>query len=158
MLQQNVDSRMRTYLLDEFQRDVNAGRLHVPTELSQLGAGDWPILLQLTLMESGPDELAQHLRDRGRMRDPDQAITVAHAAFRRLHGRAICRRAIDDGSPEVEVVAGTFGSATARRHRLDARRLLEALRAAPDADEEGLHHAGFEVARPEVDRRPTLAA
>ncbi|MEO0605023.1 MAG: hypothetical protein AAF211_26570 [Myxococcota bacterium] len=130
MLLPNVDPRTRTYLLDEFQRDVNAGRLHVPSALSTVGAADWPVLLQLTLMESGPDALAQHLRHHHRMRDPEHAIGVAQAAWQRLMARAICRRAIDDGCIEVEVAPGPSQEAGAR---VDPRAHLEALRARRDA-------------------------
>ncbi|MEN0067174.1 MAG: hypothetical protein AAGA48_33895 [Myxococcota bacterium] len=156
----NVDSRTRTYLLDEFQRDVNAGRLHVPMDLTKEGTGDWPVLLQLTLMESGPDALAQHLRHRGRMRDPRKAIALAHAEYRRLYCRAICRRAIDDGQPEVQVIGPKQGGPA----RIEARSLLGALRAFPDtpAGLPGLPNTEAVVAIPDVNsdvnQKSTLAA
>ncbi len=120
----NVDPRTRTYLLDEFQRDVNAGRLHVPSVLTTVGAADWPTLLQLTLMESGPDALAKHLRRHGHVRDSAQASEVARGVWRRMLARAICRAAIDDGSTEVHLPPG---SSTSRNG--EPRQLLEHLRA-----------------------------
>lgn len=125
-----IDSRTRTYLLDEFQRDVNQGRLHVPSELTSVGTDDWPVLLQLTLMEGGPEALAQQLCHRGRMRDASRAVAVAEQVWRRLMQRAICRRAIDDGEPDVEVRSDSSSSATGRR--IDPRRRLEQLRASTD--------------------------
>jgi len=135
----SVDTRTRTYLLDEFQRDVNAGRLHVPSELTKAGAVDWPVLLQLALMESGPEALARHLRERGRMDDPGRAHALAHRVLRRLFGRAICRQAIDDGVREVEVMIESMGGAVASRRRVDPISGLEALRAATDACSDRTH-------------------
>ena len=147
---ENLDSRTRMYMLDEFQRDINSDTLYVAAPLAPPGRRDWPVLLQLTLLEGSAVELADQLRLGGRV-DPgaeggtgphgaswDAARLLAEEQFHRFYCRGVCRRAIDDRHTDVEVYHATGdGLIDAFRHliglRIDARWLLADLRLPPRA-------------------------
>jgi hypothetical protein len=153
----DLDERTRQLMLEEIDHDVQRGTLYVSPRLSNTGQQNYLTLLRAAARGHDADWLTEQLGGVGRMRTseprrkpsggvalasvPSNAAAVAaEGAFKRYYMRALCRRAIEDGlaklevyrarpskepRPESEALIGT---------RVDPRRLLDELRANPDAE------------------------
>jgi len=117
---ENLDERTRQLMLDEMEYDVANHQLHISPFLSGQGQRDYENLLRDAL-QSGTDEtLAQSLREHRRIlrtlprRNPSGGYSIAATAenaaqvlaeseFNRYYIRALARRAIEDGIPELVI-------------------------------------------------------
>src|SRR5918994_776239 len=117
---ENLDDRTRQLMLAEMEYDVANNQLHISPFLSGQGQRDYANLLREAI-ESGNDEtLAQNLRTHRRLiktlprRKPkggyaiaatpeNAAEVVSESEFNRYYIRALARRAIEDGIPELVV-------------------------------------------------------
>lgn len=116
----NLDGRVRRLMLEEMEYDSARNRLYISPLLSGQGQRDYPNLLREAL-ESGDDEsLAASLRaqrriarthDRRKPRGGYSIATIpataaemlAEGQFNRYYIRALARRAMEDGIPELIV-------------------------------------------------------
>lgn len=108
----DLDGLTRLLALDELWRDGAASCLYRSPRLTDAGWRDWPVLLQLALLDAEPKALATALRREGRMREldlrgrplpPDAPRVLADGEFNRYYCRAVCRRALAQGSAQVQV-------------------------------------------------------
>lgn len=117
---ENLDDRTRQLMLDEMEYDIAHNQLHISPFLSGQGQRDYANLLHESL-ESGDDEtLAEDLRKHRRIlrtlprRNPkggysissipeNAAQVLAESEFNRYYIRALARRAIEDGIPELVI-------------------------------------------------------
>ncbi len=117
---ENLDARTRQLMQRELERDVEAATLYISPRLSERGQSDWETLLRVAI-EGGDDvSLADGLRSSGRLRSTEQRRkpsggftnadvpitapeTLAEGEFNRLYARGLCRRALEDGIPELVV-------------------------------------------------------
>ena len=151
---ENLDERTRQLMLEEMQYDIDNHQLHISPFLSGQGQRDYENLLRDAL-QSGTDEtLAQNLREHRRIlrtlprRNPsggysitataeNAAQVLAESEFNRYYIRALARRAIDDGIPELVIyrakpVANPRPESEARiETAVPAQELLEDLRSHP---------------------------
>ena len=117
----NLDDRTRQFMLEELDYDIANNQLHISPFLSGQGQRDYPNLLR-EAMRSGTDEtLTQSLRAHRRISRalprrnkekggyqlasvPENAPEiVAEGEFNRFYIRALARRAIEDGIPELVI-------------------------------------------------------
>ena len=156
LLYYNLDDRTRQLMLEEMDYDISKNQLHISPFLSGQGQRDYPNLLR-EAMQSGTDEtLAESLRAHRRIfkalpRHNKQkggyaiaavpknaADIVAEGEFNRFYIRALARRAIEDGIPELviyrakKVVRPRAESETLVETAIPAQDLLDDLRAHPD--------------------------
>lgn len=116
----NLDERTRQLMLDEIDQDLASGRLFTSTRLSSDGQSDYPTLLKEAVSSFDDAWLAQQLQRSGRLnstesrRTPSGGVTtakvpvnahemLAEGEFNRFYARALCRRAIEDGIPNLEI-------------------------------------------------------
>lgn len=117
---ENLDAETRRLMVEEIQFDIAHDKLYIGTHLSQTGQGDWTEILIDAVTNGTDDSLAQALRERGRLnqtaqrRKPNGGYTtyrvpitapetLAEGEFNRFYVRALCRRAIKEGIPRLEV-------------------------------------------------------
>ena len=117
---ENLDDRTRQLMVAEMEYDIVNNALHISPFLSGQGQRDYANLLRQAI-ESGDDEtLAQDLRRHRRLiktlprRKPKGGYAIAstpenaaemlsESEFNRYYIRAVARRAIEDGIPELVV-------------------------------------------------------
>ena len=114
------DERTRRLMLDELDYDIAHNQLHISPLLSGQGQRDYPNLLREAILEGSDATLAQNLRLHRRLirtqprRTPKGGFTlastpenaaemIAEGQFNRYYIRALSRRAIEDGIPELVV-------------------------------------------------------
>ncbi len=148
---ENLDERTRDFMLDELRLDLATGTVYLSPRLTVQGRLAYPQLLQ-TAARSGNDHmLAAALRSRGYIsptegrRTPSGQITtvkvpftapetLAEGEFNRFYVRGLCRRALQDGIPELEIYRAKHvvnprpDSQQKIGIRMDAAQLLEDLR------------------------------
>ncbi len=152
---ENLDERTRQLMLDEVEYDISHNQLHISPFLSGQGQRDYVNLLREAI-QSGTDEaLAQSLREHRRIlrtlprRNPksggysitatpeNAAQVLAESEFNRYYIRALARRAIEDGIPELVIyrakpVSNPRPESESRiETSLSPEELLEDLRAHP---------------------------
>lgn len=151
----NLDERTRQLMLDEMEYDIAHNQLHISPFLSGQGQRDYANLLREAI-QSGTDEtFAQELRAHRRItrtlprRKPkggfgiaaapsNAAEILAESEFNRFYIRALARRAIEDGIPELVVyrakkaVQPRAESETLVETAIPAQDLLDDLRSHPD--------------------------
>jgi hypothetical protein len=148
---ENLDERTRQLMLDEMEYDIANHQLHISPFLSGQGQRDYENLLRDALQNGDDETLAQNLREHRRIlrtlprRNPSGGYTIAATAenaaqvlaeseFNRYYIRALARRAIDEGIPELVVyrakpVANPRPESEARLETaVPAQELLEDLR------------------------------
>lgn len=148
---QNLDARTREFMLDELARDLAAGTVYISSRLSETGRTDYEQLLREAITNRDETWLAEGLRAHGRMnttesrRTPRGGVTtakvpinapetLAEGEFNRFYARGVCRRALEDGIPEVVVYRAKPvenprpESQAMIGSRVDARALLDDLR------------------------------
>ncbi len=152
----NLDERTRRLMLDEIDLDVERGTLYVSPRLSNSGQQNYLTLLREAAREHNDDCLAEQLSEQGRMQKsearrkptggfsiaavPSNAAAVAAlGAFKRYYIRALCRRAIEDGLPALEIYRARPSehprpeSEAMIGTKVNPQRLLDDLRAHADA-------------------------
>ena len=117
---ENLDARTRALMLEELAQDVASGSLYLSPRLSGRGRADYEALLREAISDKDDDWLASALRAEGRLntaemrRRPSGGFTtssvpanahqtLAEGEFNRFYVRAVCRRAVEDGMPQVVV-------------------------------------------------------
>ena len=142
----NLDERTRRLMVDEMGFDIANNQLHISPFLSGQGQRDYPNLLR-EAMQSGTDEtLAEALRSHRRIFKAlarrnklkggygiaavpsNAAEIVAEGEFNRFYIRALARRAIDDGIPELII----YRAKKARNPRPESEALVETTVSAKD--------------------------
>lgn len=116
----NLDERTRELMLAEVEYDVARNELHISPILSGQGQRDYPDLLRQAIEAGNEESLAESLHAHRRIertlhrRKPSggylivtvpvtAAETLAESEFNRYYIRALCRRALEEGVPELIV-------------------------------------------------------
>jgi hypothetical protein len=116
----DLDKRTRELMLAEMEYDVARNQLHISPFLSGQGQRDYPNLLREAIESGDETTLAAALNEQRRIERAmprkqqkggfqlvaspyTAADTVAESEFNRYYIRALCRRAIEDGIPELVV-------------------------------------------------------
>ena len=117
---ENLDDRTRKLMLEEMDYDIAHNQLHISPFLSGQGQRDYTNLLREAL-QSGTDEtLMQRLQEHRRIlrtlprRNPNGGYSItataenaaqvlAESEFNRYYIRALARRALEDGVPELVI-------------------------------------------------------
>ncbi len=116
----NLDERTRTLMVAEIDRDMAGGTLFLSDNLSPQGRIDYPNLLEsaartgsdVTLAAEihprlNPFEKPRKLKSGGFSKPPVMRSNahemLAEGEFNRFYIRAVCRRALEDGVPNVIV-------------------------------------------------------
>ncbi len=151
---ENLDERTRQLMLAEVDYDISHNQLHISPFLSGQGQRDYVNLLREAIQHGNDETLAQQLRDHRRIlrtlprRNPkggysiattpeNAAQVLAESEFNRYYIRALARRAIEDGIPELVIyrakpVSNPRPESEARiETSLSPEELLEDLRAHP---------------------------
>jgi hypothetical protein len=117
---QNLDSVTRQYMLEEIDLDIKDGTIYISRFLNPVGCDRWPIILREAAATGSDESLAQAivsdqcLHDRYEKRKPKGGTTWAtvpytapqtmgEGEFNRYYARGLCRRAIDENVPQLEV-------------------------------------------------------
>jgi hypothetical protein len=117
---ENLDERTRGLMLDEMEYDMAHNQLHISPFLSGQGQRDYTNLLREALQSGNDETLAESLREHRRIlrtlprRNPkggysisstpeNAAQILAESEFNRYYIRALARRAIEDGIPELVI-------------------------------------------------------
>lgn len=117
---ENLDAETRAFMLEEIEMDVASERVYLSARLNQRAQGNWPDDLRDAARSGSDDTLACRLRattslNRTELRRnprggvspaqvPNNAAEVlAESEFNRYYVRGLCRRAIANGIPRLEV-------------------------------------------------------
>jgi len=152
----NLDAETRHHMLAEICKDTNAGTLYLSPRLSQRGRQDYAGILLNAARTGTPESLCRDLGAAGRLNTTEQttrngmpvtkkvpynaAETLAEGEFNRFYIRAVCLRAIENGSSKVRVYrAKQVANPRSQSQELletevDARTLLDDLRSNPGVD------------------------
>ena len=151
---ENLDERTRQLMLAEVEYDISHNQLHISPFLSGQGQRDYVSLLHEAIQNGNDETLAEKLREHRRIlrtlprRNPkggysiaatpeNAAQVLAESEFNRYYIRALARRAIEDGIPELVIyrakpVSNPRPESEARiETSLPPEELLEDLRAHP---------------------------
>jgi len=110
----------RKYMLEEIDMDVDMGTIYISNYLNPDGCETWPRILRAAAESGTDDTLAaaiiedRCLRTHAERRKPKGGVTMvavpytAHETlgegeFNRYYARGLCRRAIEDGVPYLQV-------------------------------------------------------
>lgn len=116
---ENLEARVRTFMLEEIESDVDTGVIYISNYLNERGQIEWPNLLREAARNGRDDSLAHeirtgdHLKDQVERRKPKGGYTLvavpytahetlAEGEFNRYFCRGLCRWAIENGV-ELEV-------------------------------------------------------
>ena len=147
----NLDERTRSLMLQEFEQDVNEGKLYISSRLTPSGKKDYPDLLQKAIRSGNDTSFATDLNTAERLELSESKIssrgkafssavpktaaeTLAEGEFNRFYARGLCRRAIEDKIPNLviyrakEVGAPRPDSTAKIGTQISAAKLLEDLR------------------------------
>ena len=109
----DLDDTIRSYMRAEIHHDINSAdrSLYLSGRLSERGRRDYPRLLLEAAASGTPESLRAELDKLGRLNTYEQntakrvpvnaAATLAEGEFNRFYIRAVCLRAIEDGSNKV---------------------------------------------------------
>jgi hypothetical protein len=116
----NLDEETRRFMLEEVERDIAIDELFISTRLNGSGVTAFPGLLKAACQEFNDEWLARELRD-GLLNETLQARkprgteyyakkmpfdapdTLAEGEFNRFYARGLCKRALVNGIPELEI-------------------------------------------------------
>ena len=152
----NLDAETRHHMVAEVCRDKSAGPPYMSPRLSRRGQQDYVGLLLDAATIGTPESLCRDLKDAGRLNATEPttrngmpstkkvpynaAETLAEGEFNRYYIRAVCLRAIKNGSSKVRVYRAkqVMNPRSESEERLgtevDARTLLDDLRNNPGVD------------------------
>lgn len=154
---ENLDDRTRQLMLDEMDYDIAHHQLHISPFLSGQGQRDYEGLLREALQNGNDETLAEDLREHRRIlrtlprRKPGGGYSIAATAenaaqvlaeseFNRYYIRALARRAMEDGVPELVIYRAK--SVTTPRPESEAR--IESSLAPQELLEDLRSHTGDE--------------
>lgn len=117
---ENLDETTRRFMLEEIDMDVQNGTIYISNYLNPHGCETWPGLLRAAAENGNDDSLAMAIRrdrclkDRVERRKPKGGTTMAavpitahetmgEGEFNRYYTRGLCRRAIEERLPYLEV-------------------------------------------------------
>lgn len=117
---ENLDERTRQLMLAEMEYDITHNQLHISPFLSGQGQRDYASILREAIQSGNDETLAEALRQHRRIlrtlprRNPkggysisatpeNAAQVLAESEFNRYYIRALARRAIEDGIPELVI-------------------------------------------------------
>ena len=118
---ENLDDETRRYMIEEIDMDVQADTIYQSPWLSQIGQGRWPDMLRASAINGTDVTLADQLRGSGLINRTAQRKapkgfgmvtysvpvtapeTMAEGEFNRYFVRGLCRRAIANNIPRLEV-------------------------------------------------------
>jgi len=117
---ENLDERTRQLMLEEMEYDISNNQLHISPFLSGQGQRDYASLLREAIQSGNDETLAESLRQHRRIlrtlprRNPkggysitataeNAAQVLAESEFNRYYIRALARRALEDGIPELVI-------------------------------------------------------
>lgn len=107
---EDLDSRTRDFMLDELERDRLEGCVYMSPWLSDVGRAHYADVLCLAIRCGSDESLAAFvkgllLESHKERRVPSNAPTVlAESEFNRYYVRGLCRRALEDHVPHLEIV------------------------------------------------------
>lgn len=153
----NLDSQTRRFMLDEIEQDLASGTFFISNRLSSIGQAHYPEMLKEAVSKHDDAWLAEQLRQHGRLntteprRTPSGGMTtakvpvnahevLAEGEFNRFYARGLCRRAIEEGIPHLEIyrakaVSSPRSESQARiGSKIDPEALLDDLRTHPGID------------------------
>ena len=116
----NLDDRTRQLMLEEMEYDIAHNQLHISPLLSGQGQRDYANLLREAIQNGTDETLAQELRSHRRItrtlprRTPKGGFAIAAAPtnaaemlaeseFNRFYIRALARRAMEEGIPDLVI-------------------------------------------------------
>ena len=133
---EDLDERTRHLMLEEVEFDVSEGVLYISPRLNLSGQQDYEQLLKESIREHDDAWLTEKLRSGDYFNPSLQRQTqkgtstqkmpknapdmLAEGEFNRFFIRGLCRRAVEDGIPEVEVYRGR----ESRRPRPESEALI----------------------------------
>jgi hypothetical protein len=135
----NLDERTRKLMLEEMEFDIAHNQLHISPLLSGQGQRDYPNLLRDAIQSGSDESLAENLRAhrrivralprRNKLKEGygiaaaprNAADIIAEGEFNRFYIRALARRAMEDGLPELIV----YRAKKALRPRAESETLVE---------------------------------
>lgn len=135
----NLDDRTRQLMLEEVDYDIAHNQLHISPFLSGQGVQDYPNLLRKAIQSGNDETLADQLRAHRRItrtlprRKPkggysiaaapaNAAEVLAESEFNRFYIRALARRAIEEGIPDLVV----YRAKPVQNPRPESEALIEA--------------------------------
>ena len=147
----NLDERTRSLMLEEIDADIESDSLYLSDNLSPEGKQRYPELLKEAAAHGTDDSLSveirallnafekpRRLKTGGYSKPPimrsNAHTMLAEGEFNRFYIRAVCRRAVEEGSGEVtvyrakEVQHARSASKAMIGSRVQAEKLLEDLR------------------------------
>lgn len=150
---ENLDDRTRQLMLEEMDYDIAHNQLHISPLLSGQGERDYPNLLREAIQNGSDETLAQTLRAHRRLsralprRKPKGGYGIAstpenaaemlgESEFNRYYIRALARRALEDGIPELVV----YRAKTVQSPRPESEALVETTLPAGDLLEDLRSH------------------
>jgi hypothetical protein len=148
---EDLDERTRQFMLEEVERDANQGNLYISPRLNELGRHYFERILGEAVREHDDEWLAGEQRYHGYLKAQEQRRTrsgsyttarvpntapdtLAEGEFNQFYVRGLCRRAIEENVPEVEVFRARMSSRPRPESeamidkRISAQALLEDLR------------------------------
>jgi hypothetical protein len=152
----NLDERTRQFMLEEMEYDIAHNQLHISPFLSGQGQRDYPNVLREAIQSGSDASLAESLRAHRRIFKAlprrnklkggygiaavprNAADIIAEGEFNRFYIRALARRALEEGIPELVVYRAKKArqpraeSETLVETAIPARDLLDDLRSHPD--------------------------
>ena len=139
---EDLTPETRRFMIEEIERDELAETLYRSTWLTQGGQGDWAELLKEAALNGTDESLAAQLRLRGRIvaraqrRKPNSyqmtwytlgknAPDVMACEFNVFYCRGLCRRAIAENAPRLEVYRARESAQPRRESELKLGLLVE---------------------------------
>lgn len=111
----NLDGVTRESMLAEVDKDIEESCLYVSKRMTDAGADAYPTLLRTAVTRHDEDWLDSALSDPSYFKQSEtregilvstptnQVQTFAHGEFNRFYCRGLAKRAMDDGTEELEV-------------------------------------------------------
>lgn len=111
----NLDEKTRAYMLSEIESDISNRRLFISQRLNELGKTEYPNFLISAVKNSDEEDFEKQLdlnkyfnqteiRNGKEIKMNSQASKLlCQSEFNRYYIRAICLRALEEGSEEVEI-------------------------------------------------------
>jgi hypothetical protein len=153
----NLMPQVRAFMLEEIDMAVGDGSIYLSPWLSPQGLTDWTHLLRDAAQNGTDDTLAAQLRLISRINETAQrrkpkggfttytvpytaSETIAEGEFNRFYVRGLCRYAIANGIPQLEVYRAKAveqpraGSQEKIGTRVDPAAILEDLRKSPGVE------------------------
>ncbi|MBS1799664.1 MAG: hypothetical protein JSS95_07555 [Acidobacteria bacterium] len=117
---ENLDAETRKYMVEEIDWDIEAGSMYISNFLNAYGKTRWPTILRIAAESGNDDTLAkalvaeQCLANQYEKKKPKGGTTWAavpytasqtmgEGEFNRYFVRGLCKRAIAEGIPDLEV-------------------------------------------------------